>query len=398
MMRNMSILGRMSPATFLREHWHRRPLLVRQALPGFAGLLDRDALLQLATRSDATSRLVIDHGGRSARRRWERHDGPFAELDAQHLPAERWTVLVHGIESLVPGGWELLRRFDFIPAARIDDLMVSYAARGGSVGPHDDQYDVFLLQGPGRRRWQISRGGPRDTDPEAAIKVLRTLEPEDEWLLEPGDMLYLPPGVAHYGVAEDPCFTYSIGFLAPSHLDVAHSFLGYLGGALGPRFDGEKLIGSDVGTRPPAQPLALERSMVDEIGAVLEGLRWDRGVVEAFVGCFLTRPKPHVCFTPPARPLALERFAERLRGRGQLLLALASRGLVQRGRLYFNGEAHHAGGQALEQFATLVRERALPLPLVADEGTVERLYGWYLAGWLSVAATSRAAAPTRRRG
>jgi 50S ribosomal protein L16 3-hydroxylase len=210
-------------------------------------------------------------------------------------------------------------------------------------------------------------------------------------------MLYLPPGVAHYGVAEEACFTYSIGFLAPSHLDLVHSFLGYLGGALAPRFDGERLIGSDVGTRPPQKPLALEPAMVDEIAAVLDGVRWDRALVESFVGCFLTRPKPHVVFTPPARPLALEAFARRLRGRGRLVLALPSRGLVQSGRLYFNGEAHRVAAPLLAQLTTLAGERALPLPLTVDDAGAELLHGWYRAGYLSVAARSRAAAPAPRR-
>src|SRR5437016_1829083 len=185
-----SILGEMSPAAFLRDHWQKRPLLVRQAFPGFRGIVDRDRFLALATRDDARSRLVIQHPrARASRRRWERHDGPFGALDARMLPASHWTLLVNGVETLVPGGWEILRAFSFIPAARIDDLMVSYAADGGSVGPHDDLYDVFLLQGPGRRRWQVSRTGDRTVDPGAAIKVLRRFVPDEEWLLEPGDML-----------------------------------------------------------------------------------------------------------------------------------------------------------------------------------------------------------------
>ncbi|MGZ3441329.1 MAG: cupin domain-containing protein, partial [Polyangia bacterium] len=235
-----SVLGGLSPASFLRDYWQKRPLVVRQAIPGFRGLIDRDSLLGLATRGDATSRLVLEHPRRRAR--WERHDGPFGGLEAGMLPESHWTVLVHGVESLVPGGWELLRAFSFIPAARIDDLMVSYAADRGSVGPHDDRYDVFLLQGPGRRRWQVMMGGDRAVDPNAAIRVLKHFVADDEWLLEAGDMLYLPPGVAHHGVAEGPSFTYSIGFLAPSHEELVHSVLGYLGHALAPRLDPEALF------------------------------------------------------------------------------------------------------------------------------------------------------------
>lgn len=397
-----SLLGGMSPASFLRDHWQKRPLLVRQAVPGFSGLLDRDALLALTGREDAISRLVIDHqhrqgppggkarGGGQGKHgrggRWERHDGPFSGLCAAELPKSHWTVLVHGIESLVPGGWELLRRFSFLPAARIDDLMVSYAAHGGSVGPHDDRYDVFLLQGPGRRRWQINRGGDRTLDQNAAIKVLASFAAEEDWVLEPGDMLYLPPGVAHYGVAEGPCFTYSIGFLAPSHVELVQSFLGYLGGVLEPTLDGDALL-ADPELELPENHLAVGDAMIGQVSEVLKAVRWDPRMIEDFVGCFLTRPKPQVRFHPPGRPLSLEALARRLREPGRLTLALPSRGLVRGDRLFFNGEAHEVSSATLERFQALVRERSSPLPLVSDasdEEWIELLHGWYEAGYLGL--------------
>jgi 50S ribosomal protein L16 3-hydroxylase len=385
--RMTSILGDLSPAAFLRRYWQRRPLLIRQALPGFAGLLDRDALLGLAARGDAISRLVVDHGhghgGR--RRRWERHDGPFLQIDPSRLPARGWTVLVHGVESLIPGGWELLGAFSFIPAARIDDLMVSYAAPGGSVGPHDDLYDVFLLQGPGRRRWRVSSGGDRTLDPDAAIKVLQSFVPDEEWLLEPGDMLYLPPGVAHHGVAEEACFTYSIGFRAPSYVELVHSFLGYLANALA--IDPDALL--DMGRAAAStDSLDLGAQLVAEVASALGGIRWDRALVEEFAGCFLTRPKPHVRFLPPARTLSPEAFARRLRGRGRLTLALPSRGLVRGRLLFLNGEAHPASRASLRLFGRLVRERALPLPLEPDRRMGALLYSWYAAGYLGLGHNS----------
>ena len=368
----MKLLGGLTPARFLRDHWQKRPLLVRQAIPGFAGILDRDALLALATRADATSRLVIEHPrGRS---RWERHDGPFAGLDASMLPASRWTLLVHGIESLVPGGWELLRRFAFIPAARTDDLMVSYATDGGSVGPHDDLYDVFLLQGPGRRRWQIATRYDPAPDPSAAIKVLRRFEPEEEWLLEPGDMLYLPPGVAHWGVADGPCFTYSIGFLAPSHAELAAAFFAYLG-AEG-RYEDPDLA-------PARAPFTVGDAMVDRVAAALAGIRWDRGHVGDFLGRYLTMPKRPPA--PPSRPLSPEAFARRLRAPGRLALALPSRGLVRGARIYLDGESYAAGPATRAWFTRLLGERALPLPLRLDARDLERVSRWYSEGRLRLA-------------
>jgi len=377
-----SVLGDLSPAAFLRDYWQKRPLVVRQAIPGFAGILDRDQLLGLATRAEATSRLVLEHPRR--RSRWERHDGPFGGLDAGMLPDRRWTLLVHGVESLVPGGWELLGRFGFIPMARIDDLMVSYAADGGGVGPHDDRYDVFLLQGPGRRRWRVMHRGDRSVDANAAIRVLSRFVADEEWLLEPGDMLYLPPGVAHWGVAEGPCFTYSIGFLAPSHQVLVESFLGYLAHELGPRIDPDALL-RDTVTAPAKRPLALPDAMLAEVTSVLGAVRWDARMIEDFFGRFLTSPKARVAFARPSRPLDGDAFAGRLRARGRLVLALPSRGLVRGRRLYLNGASHDASRATLSLFEELLTTRALPLPRAVDARTAALLHGWYAAGWLQLA-------------
>jgi 50S ribosomal protein L16 3-hydroxylase len=285
------------------------------------------------------------------------------------------------VESLIPGGWELLRRFSFIPAARVDDLMISYAADGGSVGPHDDLYDVFLLQGPGRRRWQIATGGDRRLDQDAAIKVLAAFQPEEEWVLEPGDMLYLPPGVAHHGVAEGPCFTYSIGFAAPSHGELIHNFLAYLGEFLGAEADGRY---RDPDLRLPRRPLELGDAMIDQVAAVLGGVTWDRATVVDFLGRYFTRPKPRAAFPAPARPLDEDAFARRLSRPGRLSLALPSRGLVRRGRLFFNGEAHQVRPATMALFERLLTERTLTLPLRTGPPTRELLLDWYRSGYLTV--------------
>jgi 50S ribosomal protein L16 3-hydroxylase len=384
------LLGGLSPAAFLRAHWQKRPLLVRQAIPGFRGIVSRDAFLALATRDDARSRLVIHHPRRAPARRWERHDGPFGALEADMLPARGWTLLVNSVESLIPGGWEILRRFSFLPAARTDDLMISYAADGGSVGPHDDLYDVFLLQGSGRRRWQVSRQRDRAVDPDAAIKVLRSFVPEDEWVLEPGDMLYLPPGVAHHGVAEGPCFTYSIGFVAPSHADVYRSFFSYLGALLGENVDPLAIYQDPDLKSAAGAPHEIGDAMVARMAAVVGGARWSAADVADFLGRLLTHPKPQVRFAPPARPLDRAAFGRRAVGRGharRLSLALPSRGLVRRGRLYLNGEAYAPRRAALPSLRTLLAARELPLPLpraLADDATLALLHAWYTAGSVRV--------------
>ena len=370
-----SLLGGMSPARFLREHWQKKPLLVRQAIPGFGGLLDRDALLGLATRRDAISKLVVHHARR--RQRWERHDGPFGALDASMLPPREWTLLVHGIESLVRGGWELLRHFDFIPRARVDDLMVSYAAEGGTVGPHDDRYDVFLLQGPGLRRWQVARRYDHAPDPAASIRVLHPFEPEDEWVLGPGDMLYLPPGVAHHGVAETPCFTYSIGFLAPSQAQLVESFLGWLGHTLPLA---EDALYTDPDRRVAKDALGLDRGMLGFLDRATRAIEWTPRQLEDFLGCYLTRPRPHTVFAVPPRPSTEAAFSARLRKKGRLELALPTRGLHERGRIFVNGQAHALDGASHAVLLPLLRDRVLALPVTG--ALDELLYGFYLEGWV----------------
>jgi 50S ribosomal protein L16 3-hydroxylase len=394
---SLSLLGGRSPAAFLRGYWQKRPLLIRQAVPGFqgidlgrgrhGGILGRDGLLTLAERSDVTSRLVIHHPRRKAGWRWERHDGPFGALRADRMPLTNWTVLVHGVESVARGGWELLSRFSFIPAARIDDLMVSFAAPGGSVGPHVDAYDVFLLQGAGRRRWQISAQRDRSLAEGEAIQVLQAFVPEEEWVLEPGDMLYLPPGIAHLGVAETPCLTYSIGFLAPTQRELVREFCGYLSAEL-PRGLDPNAIYQDPDLTVPRDSFAIADGMLARLSAGLSGLTWGRPNLEDFVGRLLTRPKPQAAFPLPGRPLDLAPFARLLRsrrgGRRHLTLALPTRGLTRPGRLFINGEAHPASAATLRLFTRLLADRSLPLPLDLPAAALTLFHGWYLAGYLTV--------------
>src|SRR6202165_5114954 len=197
--------------SFMRRHWQRQPLLVRGAIPRFADPRSPREVLELSASPDVTSRLVRDRGSN-----WFLAHGPFTASRLKQLPRRDWTVLVHDANHFSRRADELLSRFDFIPHARIDDVMVSYAVPGGSVGPHVDSYDVFLLQGHGKRRWQISGQEDHAFVPGLDLKVLERFVPEAEYLLEAGDMLYLPPGVAHHGVAESECLTWAMGFRAPT--------------------------------------------------------------------------------------------------------------------------------------------------------------------------------------
>ena len=193
------LLGGLTARDFLARYWQKRPLFVRDALPGFHGLIERRGLEALATRDDVESRIVE----RARNGRATRH-GPFARVTLEKTHS---TLLVNGVNLHVTAADDLLQRFAFVPQARLDDVMVSFATRGGGVGPHVDRYDVFLLQGSGRRAWRFEN---------------------KRIVAGPGDLLYLPPGVRHDGVALEPCFTYSIGFRAPRGIVLVAAFLDWL--------------------------------------------------------------------------------------------------------------------------------------------------------------------------
>jgi len=260
----LRLLGGLSPRTFLRRYWQKRPLFVPQAVPGFGGVIDKRALARLAARDDIESRMVERRGAH----RDTRH-GPFEKVI---LAKRRSTLLVSGVNLHLAAADALLRRFAFIPQARLDDVMVSYATPGGGVGPHVDSYDVFLLQGPGRRRWRVV---------------------QKEYIAHPGDLLYLPPGVEHDGVALDECYTYSIGFRAPRGTELGAAFLDWLHerGLPDSAYRDPRLA-------PASRPARIPREMLQFSEEVLARIRWSRGDVIDFLGRYLSSPKPHVVFRP----------------------------------------------------------------------------------------------------
>ncbi len=211
-------LGEMPIDIFLRDYWQKKPLLIRNAFPNFESPIDGDELAGLALEDDVESRLILEKGVTP----WELQHGPFTEKTFAKLPETHWTLLVQAVDQWVPEVNELLDHFRFIPSWRLDDIMISFAPDQGSVGPHFDYYDVFLLQGLGKRRWKIGQACDVDSPriEGTPLNILQNFETQHEWVLELGDMLYIPPGIAHWGVAEGDCMTYSIGFRAPSHADI----------------------------------------------------------------------------------------------------------------------------------------------------------------------------------
>lgn len=222
-----NLLGDISPELFLQEYWQKKPLLIRNAIANFTSPLTADELAGLACEAEINSRIIIE---KDADTPWQVTHGPFAENYFSSLPETHWTLLVQDVNRYVPELASLMDSFRFVPDWRLDDIMVSYAPQHGSVGAHIDNYDVFLLQAMGRRRWQINTAPITDNDiiPGLDLKIIKTFEAEQEWILEPGDMLYLPPRVQHYGVALDDCLTYSIGFHAPERSELLADLAGWL--------------------------------------------------------------------------------------------------------------------------------------------------------------------------
>ena len=362
----LALLGGLSPARFMRRHWQKKPLLVRQAVPGFEPLLARAELFELAGREGVESRLLRHGEGRWALRR-----GPLARRALPPLAQREWTLLVQGVDLHHAGVHALMQQFRFVPDARLDDVMISWASDGGGVGPHFDRYDVFLLQAQGRRRWRIGRQKDLSLVEGLPLKILAHFEPEHEYLLEPGDMLYLPPRWAHDGVAEGECMTYSIGFRQPARGELAGELLQRLAEEAG------EVLG-DAAYRDPAQPAtaspgAVPPAMLAFAQEAVQSLADDPQMLAMLLGEWLTEPKPDVWFEAGATPS----------GAGDVVLDRRTRMMHDAQHVFINGEGFEASGRD----ATLMRQfadaRRLPARerqrLSAPAG--ELLAQWLQAGW-----------------
>jgi len=286
-------------------------------------------------------------------------------------------VLVQGVNHFLPQAAELLKRFDFIPHARLDDLMVSYAPKGGGVGPHFDIYDVFLLQGYGHRRWQISTQKDQTLIEGAPLRVLKDFKVEQEWVLAPGDMLYLPPHCAHNGIAEDDCMTYSIGFRTPWYQELAEQFLVYLQ-------DRIEIGGtySDPDLKLQKHPSEIGGQMLKQVAKEIRKVRWDDEDVANFLGCYLSEPKPHIYFDAPVRPLSSARFELAVQKHG-VTLDLKTLMQCHGHTVYLNGESYPLKKPAYRILRELADARELPPARSLPAEAAALLHEWYLAGYLA---------------
>lgn len=282
----LPLLGGLSAADFLQQYWQKKPLLIRQAIPGYQCPISPDELAGLACEEEVESRLILEKGGEHP---WQLEHGPLAEERFTSLPEHHWTLLVQEINKHVPEFALLQDQFNFIPSWRLDDVMVSYAPPQGSVGPHSDTYDVFLLQGMGKRRWQINPAAPTANEliPGLPLRIIQDFQAEEEWVLEPGDMLYLPPGVSHHGVAVDDCMTISIGFRAPSH----QAILGSLMETLIEQQDSNGAY-SDPDLLPQQNPGEITLQAREKIRHFIRQQDFSDETIDHWFGEFITETKP----------------------------------------------------------------------------------------------------------
>lgn len=364
-----ALLGGLSPQAFMRRHWQKKPLLVRQALPGVTPPLARAALFDLAGSEDVESRLVQRDGSR-----WSLRQGPFARRTLPPASRPGWTLLVQGLDLHVPAAHELLRRFAFIPEARLDDLMLSWASDGGGVGPHLDSYDVFLIQVHGRRRWRIGPVADETLLPDMPVRLLQNFEPAEEWVLEPGDMLYLPPRWGHDGIAEGECMTASAGFRVPLQTGLARELL--------QRLAEDDELGDGALYRDPRQPATaapgeIPPGLREFAGRAVERLLSRRGALDRALGEILSEPKPRVWFE-----------GEDAEGDEALAAGVAldpkSRMLYDERHVFLNGESFVAGGRDARLMRRLADTRALSARDCSglSEGARETVAGWIESGWV----------------
>ena len=337
----LSLLGNMSAQQFLSEYWQKKPLLVRKAVPEVASYCDPDQLAGLSLEENIESRLIIGSENDGANN-WKLQKGPFDEKTFSQLPDKEWTLLVQAVNFYLPQFTELMNKFDFIPHWRVDDLMASFAAPGGSVGPHFDNYDVFLIQASGQRRWFVGETCDASTPllKHPKLRLLKNFTQTDEWLLNPGDMLYLPPRMAHYGIAVDECMTFSVGYQAPSVAQISEYFCDDI-----LEHNLTELRYSDPDLNTDKHPGILSTEAICKIKALLEQQLNDPEKLNRWVAQMISEPK-YSDYTPlSGENLSLEEFSTALATNDQVCRDEASRFLYTADRqqpvtLYINGDLY----------------------------------------------------------
>jgi 50S ribosomal protein L16 3-hydroxylase len=367
----LPLLGGISPADFMRRYWHKKPLLIRGAIPDMQPVLTRSELLDMAADENVESRLVVQPvPGKAAA--WRMRHGPIARTALPPFKQRLWTLLVQGVNLHDERVQWLVNSFRFVPSARLDDLMISYATDGGGVGPHFDSYDVFLLQVHGQRRWRIGRQKDLSLVPDMPLKILANFVPEEEYVLNPGDMLYLPPRYAHDGIAEGECMTYSIGFRSPNKGELAQEVLQRIAEQACDEV-GEEIY-RDPKQMAVEKPGEIPAAMLDFAQDAMTRALSDPLSVARALGEVLTEPKPHVWFESST-------YASIERG---VRIDRQTRVLYDTKHLFINGESYLASGKDASLIHRLADAGELSAKEVkqlsaAAKGLLEE---WCLSGWV----------------
>jgi 50S ribosomal protein L16 3-hydroxylase len=378
----MQLLGGIPAQTFLQRYWQKKPLLIRQAIPDFVSPLSPDEVAGLACDANVESRLILEKDGITP---WQLEYGPFAEDRFRQLPPSHWTLLVQRVNQLVPQLAEMLDQFTFIPGWRIDDVMVSFAPPQGSVGPHVDQYDVFLLQGLGTRRWQITTQDTRQhaRQDNTQLDLLLEFEAEEEWELMPGDMLYLPPNVAHYGVALNSCLTFSIGFRAPRYTELISAWTDDQMVQLS-----DKLHYQDPELQLQQHSGEIDAAARERIRNIVRQQFVSNEQIDRWFGCFITESPPQAMSLEPETLLQTDTFRDQLTTQGELWRSEFCRFAFIRGKttiwLYVDGQEIELTLAYCDLIALLCDQRCYSLanlkPYLQDSQMIELLTRLYNMG------------------
>lgn len=367
----LPLLGNISVAQFLDEYWQKKPLLIRQAIPQFQPILSPKELFKMAAQDEVESRLLCFFD-----QHWDMTNGPIKNIPIKEK--KDWTLLIQGVNLHNESADDLLRQFRFIPDARLDDLMISYAPEGGGVGPHFDSYDVFLLQAHGQRRWRISAQKDLTLIEGMPLKILKNFKAEQEFILEPGDMLYLPPQYAHDGVALNECMTYSIGFRSASYQEMGESFLQFMSDTI-------ELPGrySDPDLKESDHPAEISSDMMDKLIKELERITFSKEDMSIFIGEYLTEPKASVFFESPDKPLSPKKFNLSAQKLG-VKLSLKTQMLYKDKHVFINGESFEVGAKDKKSLSKLANQRYLNTEDLASvsEDVLEAFCIWHEDGWL----------------
>ena len=416
----LQLLGNISPTEFMRKYWQKKPLLIRAAIAGFKPLLSREELFAMAEQEDVESRLIVEtvtkpaaKSSKKAAVQWTMANGPIYPDALPALETPNWTLLVQGVDLHNQAAYELKNQFRFAPDARLDDLMISFATDGGGVGPHFDSYDVFLLQAEGKRRWKIGKQKDLTLQKDVPLKILANFAPEQEFVLEAGDMLYLPPMYAHEGVAVGECMTYSIGFRASAEMELARELLQRFAddtledeeeleddkgeeddenddenGALAGEYitnvaikNVAKKLYKDPKQEAVEAPAQIPAALLDFAKAAVEKAMSDPDALARNLGEYLTEPKANVWFDEPEPESGEDIILTR---QNRVDLHPRSQMLFDARHIFLNGESWRAAGKDAVLMQRLANQRFLePKDLTkASDGAMALLQEWADAGWL----------------